>query len=212
LPVQNPTFVNKLRVAPKNALGLDAGGTHTRWAVMGASGVLHGQGEAPPLSGLQLHSAEGRAEAQATLQTIATAAGRVYAVVAGVTGFDSSQTPWLRHSTSSNTPTRSASARFLRFLSLTGLMARRVFGLANPSSVLRNDRTSFGPAGGGVTEGRSATARPPHRRPPPQGPQQHQGLHLGGGLPVLGSHRGTRDRVNGGKRAGVRHLVRVSPH
>jgi glucosamine kinase len=92
---QNHAFVNKLRVAPKNALGLDAGGTHTRWAVVGASGVLHAQGEAPPLSGLQLHSAEGRAEAQATLQTIATAAGRVYAVVAGVTGFDGSQTPWL---------------------------------------------------------------------------------------------------------------------
>lgn len=87
--------MDKLRVASKNALGLDAGGTHTRWAVMGASGVLHAQGEAPPLSGLQLHSAEGRAEAQATLQTIAAAAGRVYAVVAGVTGFDSAQTPWL---------------------------------------------------------------------------------------------------------------------
>ena len=87
--------MNKLQVAAKNALGLDAGGTHTRWAVMGASGVLHAQGEAPPLSGLQLHSAEGRAEAQATLEIIASAAGRVYAVVAGVTGFDSSQTPWL---------------------------------------------------------------------------------------------------------------------
>ncbi len=94
-PGENHDFVNKLRVAPKNALGLDAGGTHTRWAVVGASGVLHAHGEAPPLSGLQLHTPEGRAEAQATLETIAAAAGRVYAVLAGVTGFDSSQMPWL---------------------------------------------------------------------------------------------------------------------
>ena len=89
--------MNKLQVAPKNALGLDTGGTHTRWAVVGASGVLHAQGEATPLSGLQLHSAEGRADAQTTLESIAQACGRVYAVMAGVTGFESAQTPWLRN-------------------------------------------------------------------------------------------------------------------
>ena len=92
---QNRAFVNELRVTPKNALGLDAGGTRTRWAVVGASGMLHAQGEVAGLSGLQLHSSAGYADAQATLEDIAAAAGRVYAVVAGVTGFDTSQTPWL---------------------------------------------------------------------------------------------------------------------
>jgi len=85
--------VNAPTPAPHNALGLDAGGTHTRWAVAGADGVVTAQGLAPPLSGLQLGSAEGRSAAEATLQAVRTAAGPVHALVAGLTGFDASQAP-----------------------------------------------------------------------------------------------------------------------
>ncbi len=78
---------------PRNALGLDAGGTHTRWAVADADGLVTAQGLAPPLSGLQLGSADGRAAAEATLQAVLAAAGPVRALVAGLTGFDASQAP-----------------------------------------------------------------------------------------------------------------------
>ena len=85
--------MNTPKPASHNALGLDAGGTHTRWAVAGADGVVTAQGLAPPLSGLQLGSAEGRSAAEATLQAVRTAAGPVRALVAGLTGFDASQAP-----------------------------------------------------------------------------------------------------------------------
>ena len=66
-------------------LGLDAGGTQTRWAVGDA------QGQAAPISGLQLSSTEGCAHIAATLAEIAAAAGPVQRVVAGVTGLDAAQ-------------------------------------------------------------------------------------------------------------------------
>jgi glucosamine kinase len=74
-------------------LGLDAGGTQTRWAAALASGALWAQGSAAALSGLQLDSEAGRAQAQATLNDIARQAGPVQAVVAGITGFDAAQLP-----------------------------------------------------------------------------------------------------------------------
>ena len=77
-------------------LGLDAGGTQTRWAVAAADGSLCAQGQAPPLSGLQMASEAGRAAALTTLQGIAQAAGPVQAVVAGITGFDDRQQPQLQ--------------------------------------------------------------------------------------------------------------------
>jgi N-acetylglucosamine kinase-like BadF-type ATPase len=76
---------------PAAGLGLDAGGTQTRWALAGADGALRAEGLGAALSGLQLHSAEGTAALATALQQIAAAAGPVQAVVAGVTGLDAAQ-------------------------------------------------------------------------------------------------------------------------
>ncbi len=75
------------------ALGLDAGGSGTRWALAGTGGAPGRGGEAPGLSGAQLHSDDGRAQLAATLAGIAAATGPVRALVAGITGFDAAQAP-----------------------------------------------------------------------------------------------------------------------
>ena len=77
-------------------LGLDAGGTQTRWAVADASGALQAEGIAASLGGLQLHSAEGREHWRATLADIAQATGPLRSALAGVTGLDDAQAPLLR--------------------------------------------------------------------------------------------------------------------
>ncbi len=79
--------------AQRPGLGLDAGGTQTRWALADAQGQLLAQGSAPGISGLQLDHEEGRKAMAATLRQIAQACGPVRAVVAGVTGFDATQQP-----------------------------------------------------------------------------------------------------------------------
>ena len=76
------------KASPFLGLGLDAGGTQTRWAVADAAGTLRAEGRVAALSGLQLHSPEGRAHVQTTLSALAQAAGPVHAVLAGITGFD----------------------------------------------------------------------------------------------------------------------------
>ena len=76
-------------------LGLDAGGTQTRWAVADADGHVWLEGSAPPISGAQLGSDGGRALVTATLRTVAQAAGAVDAVVAGITGLAAAQVPEL---------------------------------------------------------------------------------------------------------------------
>jgi glucosamine kinase len=76
-------------------LGLDAGGTQTRWAVASASGAVQTEGTAAALSGLQLDSEAGRVQVQAAFADIATACGPVRALVAGITGFDATQLPLL---------------------------------------------------------------------------------------------------------------------
>ncbi len=81
---------------PAGALGLDAGGTQTRWARVDDLGEVQAEGHEPGLSGLQLASAAGREHIAATLRAIAAQAGAVGAVVAGVTGFDAAQQPALR--------------------------------------------------------------------------------------------------------------------
>jgi N-acetylglucosamine kinase-like BadF-type ATPase len=87
---------------PGLGLGLDAGGTQTRWAVADAAGGVLGEGTAAPLSGLQLGSAAGREHIAATLAAVAEVAaarrgGRgLHAVVAGVTGLDEAQADALR--------------------------------------------------------------------------------------------------------------------
>ena len=77
-------------------LGLDAGGTQTRWAVADASGALQAEGIAASLGGLQLHSAEGREHWRATLADIAQATGPLRSALAGVTGLDDAQAALLR--------------------------------------------------------------------------------------------------------------------
>jgi N-acetylglucosamine kinase-like BadF-type ATPase len=75
-------------------LGLDAGGTQTRWALADTHGALHSEGTAPALSGLQLGSDAGRAHIASVLAGVLAGmapGARVQAVVAGVTGLDAAQ-------------------------------------------------------------------------------------------------------------------------
>ena len=85
-----------LRSSPSpSGLGLDAGGTQTRWAVANADGDVRAQGSVAPISGLQLDAAGGRAAIGSALAEIAARAGSVGAVTAGLTGFDAMQSPQL---------------------------------------------------------------------------------------------------------------------
>ncbi len=81
-------------------LGLDAGGTHTRWAVADAGGRVLRQGQAPGLSGLQLATADGRAAIAGVLAQLAREAAaplpRGAALLAGVTGLDEALQPALQ--------------------------------------------------------------------------------------------------------------------
>lgn len=73
-------------------LGIDAGGTQTRWALADASGAVIASGAVAGLSGMQMHSQTGRAEVAATLAVLANAikaggaARPICAIVAGATG------------------------------------------------------------------------------------------------------------------------------
>ena len=72
-------------------LGLDAGGTRTRWALAAANGVVVGQGEAEAFSALQMADPAGRAAIAAVLSHIAGESrrdARIEQLCAGVTGFD----------------------------------------------------------------------------------------------------------------------------
>jgi N-acetylglucosamine kinase-like BadF-type ATPase len=74
------------------ALGIDAGGTATRWALRDAAGSLLAEGEGAPASGLQLLSEDGRAALGTTLGTIAAALPALPRhTLAGVTGLDDSR-------------------------------------------------------------------------------------------------------------------------
>ena len=83
-----------LSTSTELGLGLDVGGTRTRWALARASGELVAQGEAPGFSGLQVADAPGReaiADALATVwasASVSAGGGTVRGVCAGVTGFD----------------------------------------------------------------------------------------------------------------------------
>ncbi|MCE3605460.1 ATPase [Massilia sp. P8910] len=71
-------------------LGIDAGGTRTRWALAQADGAIVAEGEVAGLSALQMGSADGRAKVQASFAALAAtvlAHGRPQAVRAGLTGF-----------------------------------------------------------------------------------------------------------------------------
>ncbi|MDQ1920464.1 N-acetylglucosamine kinase [Massilia pseudoviolaceinigra] len=71
-------------------LGIDAGGTRTRWALAAADGSIVAEGDVAGLSALQMGSAAGRASVQASFAALAAtvlAHGRPRAVRAGLTGF-----------------------------------------------------------------------------------------------------------------------------
>ncbi len=91
----NPPASSSFIAPAMRGLGLDAGGTQTRWAVSDAHGGLLAEGSAAAVSGQQLDSDAGRAQTGATLRSIAQAAGTVHAVVAGVTGLAAAQAPVL---------------------------------------------------------------------------------------------------------------------
>jgi N-acetylglucosamine kinase-like BadF-type ATPase len=75
--------------APVLALGLDAGGTATRWALADAAGAIRAEGEVGALSGLLMLGGEGHDALAATLDLLARALPlRPQAVWAGVTGLD----------------------------------------------------------------------------------------------------------------------------
>jgi glucosamine kinase len=80
-------------------LGLDAGGTQTRWALADAGGVTRRSGQVAGLTALQLNDEAGRATVATVLSQLAAQAGgtgSVQAVVAGFTGFDVAQGPQLQ--------------------------------------------------------------------------------------------------------------------
>jgi N-acetylglucosamine kinase-like BadF-type ATPase len=71
-------------------LGIDAGGTRTRWALAGPDGAILAEGEAGGLSALQMTSSAGREAVRMTLAELAGAVlvhGSPVRVQAGLTGF-----------------------------------------------------------------------------------------------------------------------------
>jgi glucosamine kinase len=71
-------------------LGIDAGGTRTRWALADRAGAIVIEGEVAGLSALQMGSASGRAALHARLAELAGAVldhGRPAGIRAGLTGF-----------------------------------------------------------------------------------------------------------------------------
>lgn len=75
---------------PSLGLGIDAGGTRTRWALANADGAIVVQGEVAGLSALQMSSASGRDTVHANFSALAAAVlatGQPQRVHAGLTGF-----------------------------------------------------------------------------------------------------------------------------
>jgi len=71
-------------------LGIDAGGTQTRWALADATGRTVAQGHVEGMTALEMGSVAGRVRLARTVSQIATASqahGRATRVVAGMTGF-----------------------------------------------------------------------------------------------------------------------------
>ncbi|NJR71758.1 MAG: ATPase [Gammaproteobacteria bacterium] len=72
-------------------LGLDAGGTQTRWAVADSRGALLAEGAVAGITALQLNTNDGRQHIQQVCASMASAAlqlGSIANVCAGVTGLD----------------------------------------------------------------------------------------------------------------------------
>jgi len=72
-------------------LGIDAGGTQTRWALADAAGAIVAEGSVSGMSATQMGSAAGRDAVRGLFAMLATqvlAVGRPVRVCAGLTGFD----------------------------------------------------------------------------------------------------------------------------
>lgn len=72
-------------------LGIDAGGTQTRWALADAAGAIVAEGSVAGMSATQMGSTAGRDAVRGIFAMLATqvlAAGRPVRVCAGLTGFD----------------------------------------------------------------------------------------------------------------------------
>ena len=75
---------------PRLGLGIDAGGTRTRWALAAPGGAIVAEGQAAGLSALQMGSAAGRQTVHASFAELAQAVlahGQPSRVQAGLTGF-----------------------------------------------------------------------------------------------------------------------------
>ena len=84
------SFPTDHHAVPVLGLGIDAGGTQTRWALATVDGVIVADGAVEGLSALQMGSDAGRAAVHATFTRLCQAVlavGRPRAVVAGLTGF-----------------------------------------------------------------------------------------------------------------------------
>ncbi len=89
--VKQQTNVTNVGKLPPLGLGLDAGGTKTRWALSRADGVLVADGFVAGLTALQLGTTDGRAHIHAAMTDLANqvlAFGIPTGVCAGVTGLD----------------------------------------------------------------------------------------------------------------------------
>lgn len=92
----SPSFAPNLSAAPVLGLGLDAGGTQTRWALSDAGGQLLAEGHVAGLSGLQLGNSAGRVALAQTSQLLAAAVlarGRPRGLYAGITGMGEADGP-----------------------------------------------------------------------------------------------------------------------
>jgi N-acetylglucosamine kinase-like BadF-type ATPase len=84
------SFPRANNAVPVLGLGIDAGGTQTRWALATGNGTIVADGAVEGLSALQMGSDTGRAAVHATFATLCKqvlAVGQPRAVVAGLTGF-----------------------------------------------------------------------------------------------------------------------------
>jgi len=76
-------------------LGIDAGGTQTRWALADAAGAIVAEGSVGGMSATQMNSTAGRDAVRGIFAMLATqvlAAGQPVRVCAGLTGFDGAST------------------------------------------------------------------------------------------------------------------------
>ena len=84
------SFPTANNAVPVLGLGIDAGGTQTRWALATVDGAIVADGAVEGLSALQMSSDAGRAAVHATFTRLCQAVlavGQPRAVVAGLTGF-----------------------------------------------------------------------------------------------------------------------------